>query len=95
MIAEFGWLVALFSFFSFLYIIVCNELAFCFLYFLSYHFPLVLSYASFSPYDMLVALDNFASSLCCRTCLNIYSLTYATCELTNHSIKAQLPISNN
>jgi len=73
MISKFGWFYCSFSLFSLLYIIVCNELTFCFLHFLSYLFPLMLSYASFSTYDTHVALGHFASSLCCRTCLNIYS----------------------
>jgi hypothetical protein len=70
MIAEFDFFFFFFFFFFFalLYLIVCNDLAFCFLL-----LPLVvLSYASFSSYDTRVALDHFASLLCCRTCLNIY-----------------------
>jgi len=77
-ISEFGWLGCSFSFFSLLYIIVCNELAFGFLYILSYLFPLVLSYASFSSYDTRVALDYFSSSLCCRIYLKIYSSSSPT-----------------
>jgi len=77
------------------YIIVCNELAFCFLYFLSYLFPLVLPYTSFSSYDTRVALDHFACSLCCRTCLNIYPSCspMQRANTHNYSINTQLSIS--
>jgi len=68
------------------YIIVCNEHAFCFVFFLSYLFPVVLSYASFSSYDTRVA---------CRTCLNMYSSCSPTQRVNTHnySIRTQLSIS--
>jgi len=89
LITEFGWLCYSFSFCSLLYIIVCNELAF---YFPSYLFPVMLSYASFSSYDTRVALDHFASSLCCRICLSVYSSCSPT-RLCVRTINTHLSIS--